>query len=721
MRGPAVLLALLLSLGLPAAASAPEQLLQAGALLQAEGQLREAMVAANSEAERRRLEVQLIQVLVQLRRFDEAQALLDQAMPSAEGAARARLLLAAGQLAELKGQLEPARSAYAEAHRLAAALSVPALALQQRAALLLARLEPADTRRARLQALAPQLQQPELLLALGQQAARLGDTSLAFGAFDRVRRSASADLRLQAQALEGLGGLYEAAQRRDEALTLTQQALELLPRLSDSQQAELRVLLEFRQARLRSGPAALAAYQRAAQQLETVRGDWPIESEDGRSSHQSLFVPLYFGLVDGLLRQAVREPQNQEPLRRARDAIEQLHQAEIQDYLGDRCEVDAIKGGSSQPLPAGSAAIYPVLLADRVELLVEDSQGLTLIHSPAPPQEVRDLALRLAKSLRERAEGYEPTSRALYGALIRPLEPWLAAHAIDTLVWVPDGPLRLLPMGALHDGKGYALERWNIVSTLGLSMTNTQKPRQLERAASQTLLAGAGEFGPVVGRLAHETWVQPLLRSLSGSIAEAGKPAATEAVQQERLREALALPGVQEELKSLEQLTGARTLRDTKFTVQGVGQAMRGGSYRVVHLASHGVFGGSAASSYLLAYDDLLTLPNLQGLLQSDAARRQPIELLSLSACQTAEGNERAPLGLAGAAIKARARAVLGSLWPVDDNATVQLMGGFYKGWLQDGQAKASALRQAQLALLRDPASRHPFYWAPFALIGNWL
>jgi CHAT domain-containing protein len=141
----------------------------------------------------------------------------------------------------------------------------------------------------------------------------------------------------------------------------------------------------------------------------------------------------------------------------------------------------------------------------------------------------------------------------------------------------------------------------------------------------------------------------------------------------------------------------------------------------VVHIASHGVFGGSAASSYLLAYDDLLTLDTLQTLLRSDASRRQPIELLTLSACQTAEGNERAPLGLSGAALKARARAVLGTLWPVDDAATVRLMQAFYREWLAQPEAgKAAALRSAQLALLRNRDTRHPYYWAPFALIGNW-
>ena len=94
---------------------------------------------------------------------------------------------------------------------------------------------------------------------------------------------------------------------------------------------------------------------------------------------------------------------------------------------------------------------------------------------------------------------------------------------------------------------------------------------------------------------------------------------------------------------------------------------------------------------------------------------------MSLSACQTAEGNDRAPLGISGAAIKARAKSVLGTLWPVEDNAAKLLMQYLYAELTQKQQSKAEALRQAQLRLLRQPATQHPFFWAPFVLIGNWL
>jgi CHAT domain-containing protein len=94
------------------------------------------------------------------------------------------------------------------------------------------------------------------------------------------------------------------------------------------------------------------------------------------------------------------------------------------------------------------------------------------------------------------------------------------------------------------------------------------------------------------------------------------------------------------------------------------------------------------------------------------------IDLLTLSACETAEGNDRAPLGFAGAAIRARARSVVGTLWPVSDEAASQFMESFYRSMRQHGKAEAFA--EAQRSLIESPRFSHPFYWAPLVLIGNW-
>ena len=117
----------------------------------------------------------------------------------------------------------------------------------------------------------------------------------------------------------------------------------------------------------------------------------------------------------------------------------------------------------------------------------------------------------------------------------------------------------------------------------------------------------------------------------------------------------------------------------------------------------------------------LAMYPGLQDMLKGAQSLQNPIEILSLSACETAAGNDRAPLGISGAAMKARAKSVLGTLWPVDDDAAVSVMSQFYRGLAQEGQSKARSLQQAQLQLMRNPQLAHPFYWAPFELIGNWL
>ena len=101
--------------------------------------------------------------------------------------------------------------------------------------------------------------------------------------------------------------------------------------------------------------------------------------------------------------------------------------------------------------------------------------------------------------------------------------------------------------------------------------------------------------------------------------------------------------------------------------------------------------------------------------------RDNPLELLTLSACETAAGDERAALGFSGVAVKAGARSVLGTLWSVDDPATADLVHRFYRGLLQEKLSRARALQAAQRELIRDFRYSHPAFWAPFQLIGSWL
>ena len=158
------------------------------------------------------------------------------------------------------------------------------------------------------------------------------------------------------------------------------------------------------------------------------------------------------------------------------------------------------------------------------------------------------------------------------------------------------------------------------------------------------------------------------------------------------LRKALALPSVKDEVDAVGAILHGKTLLNADFTIDSFRSEAGTGVYQIVHIASHGVFGGTARSSYIMAYDDLLTLDDLQAVLRSEKFQNNPVELLSLSACETAEGDDRSPLGISGAAIKARAKSVLGTLWPVDDRAATDGDGGLlYRSSIRTVQGAGAA------------------------------
>jgi CHAT domain-containing protein len=203
-------------------------------------------------------------------------------------------------------------------------------------------------------------------------------------------------------------------------------------------------------------------------------------------------------------------------------------------------------------------------------------------------------------------------------------------------------------------------------------------------------------------------------KSLSVLAAGVAEPAPS--FVQERLDP---LPFVADELNILAAALPSAVLRDRALTETAFRQALQDSNAPIVHIATHAQFSSQADRTFLLAWDRRIGLGEFDRLLRRPA-RRPPIELLVLSACETARGDDRATLGLTGIAIQAGTRSVLGTLWQVSDESTALLMGDFYKH-LRAGSTKAEALRRAQLALLGDPNFRHPFYWAPYILVGNWL
>jgi CHAT domain-containing protein len=723
---------------------------QGGGIDQSIAHFQHARQLAANDTERARAARELGATLLQARRLDQAAQSFQEAQTLTPGDEQAALSIDLGNLALLRRDPALATQHYTQARQMAGANSATGLL----ASLNLARLEEPALRAQHLEALHRDIGahptarlDARLHLNLGQQALSL-DTqarSLAHRSLEQAHSLSSQTApgsRAHLESLDALAQWHEAQGRIGDAMRLNQEAITRLRSAASNATGDLAIALTWRSARLhqaqRQAQRALTAYQGAVSQLERMRQDIPIDYDDGQSSFRTTFEPIYLGLVDTLLKTSGAAPQSQlqATLRRALDTVELLKQTEMQDYLGDRCAVDAVKGGSQTVIPAGTLVLYPIIFADRIELLVQTSDAMTRFSTTVPSESVQAAVSTLAGELRDQRGRHLGAAKQLYDWILRPLEDLLRRDAIDTLVFVPDATLRVIPLAVLHDGAQYAIEKYAIASATGLTMTNTQAaPRQSMTA----LVAGASNFGDVVDKYGSTRLAElladastprstpaltsgRLLRSPRVSATRSAMATATTRAETlETMRGALALPGVTKEVEALRRIVPGTSLLDAQFTVDAFRHAAQSQQHRIIHVASHGIFGGSADSSYILAYDDLLTLDGLQAMLSGEQFQKHPIELLSLSACETAAGNDRAPLGISGAAMKARAKSVLGTLWPVDDEAAVLVMESFYQGLAQQGLSKAQALRQAQRQLIGKRQLAHPFYWAPFALIGNWL
>jgi CHAT domain-containing protein len=273
-----------------------------------------------------------------------------------------------------------------------------------------------------------------------------------------------------------------------------------------------------------------------------------------------------------------------------------------------------------------------------------------------------------------------PYANRLYRWLIEPVKQQLIASGVDTLVVVPDGVLRTIPFAALHNGERYLIEEFALAVTPSLRLTAAPP---LQPARANALIAG-------------------IAQSVQGF-----SP----------------LPQVTSELATIHDRVGGTVLSNRDYTKQKLRSALAESDYTVIHMATHSVVGATPADSFLLTYDGKLTMTDLDYLLRIGEFRNRQVELLTLSACETAIGDERAALGLAGIAVKSGAKSVVASLWLVDDAATAQLMDSFYRSLDLRGEgaaSKAKALRAAQLSMLGDPATAHPAKWAAFMMIGNW-
>lgn len=340
-------------------------------------------------------------------------------------------------------------------------------------------------------------------------------------------------------------------------------------------------------------------------------------------------------------------------------------------------------------------------------LITPGSEPVTYDVKEAPKATLLAAANLFRQSiLRADSNQYQPLGERLYDWIIRPLAAdYLKPAGVDTLLVCLWGGLRSLPLAALSDGEKFLVEDYSVASIPAFNLIDLDYQPQ-ER---QGILAMGAQF----------------------------------------FRRQPPLPGVPMELSNILNIWGLpqeRSFLNQDFTVANLQYQL---DYRtpqnpfdVVHLATHAVFQpGRPENSFIQFWDQPLGLDELARL----NWRNPPLELLVLSACETALGDPQAELGFGGVALQAGVKSALASLWSVSDAGTLALMTEFYQN-LGQVSTKAEALRQAQLQLLQgktrieddrlvssrgaDPLPeslqelgdldlRHPFFWASFTLISS--
>jgi len=397
--------------------------------------------------------------------------------------------------------------------------------------------------------------------------------------------------------------------------------------------------------------------------------------------------------------------------------VEQQRNQEYEEYLGVKASLERQDVAISKfrnvltelESTTGEAAgiTYMVIRQEQLEIIVFTAAGDPVrVSVPAANREtllplIRRFRSEVTNPRKRNSNDYLPLAQELYKLLITPIEEALNGQELDTLVFSMDSDLRSLPIAALHDGKQFLAEKYNVALIPSFALVDTTY-NSLQNA--KVLAMGASQF----------TDNNPL-------------------------------PAVPTELKTITEEFGTpQFFMNEDFTRENLSKQRAADSYQIIHLATHADFQpGGLANSYIQLWNDRLTLAEIPQLAWSNP----PIDLLVISGCRSALGNKEAELGFAGLAVKSGVRTAIASLWSVSDEGTLALMSEFYRQ-LKTAPTKAEALRMAQVAMIRGEITvengtlrgvnrgaaielppelagltkeslSHPYYWSAFMVIGS--
>ncbi|NET31582.1 MAG: CHAT domain-containing protein [Cyanothece sp. SIO1E1] len=503
------------------------------------------------------------------------------------------------------------------------------------------------------------------------------------------------DRQAESFAWGQLGHLYECNGNYAQALRLTRQA-----QIAAEKQESL-YLWEWQAGRILQIQGqvddAIAAYEQSINTLKGIRGDIAIASRDLRLDFRDNVEVVYRQLADLRLARTetakLTEATN-ENLWSALKTLDGLRLAELQNYLGDECEFPLIE----QPVALvddQTATINSIILEDHIVVILtlwDGDDKLKILRHQIPIE--RPAMIELVNTFRrqleqrsDRENRYLETAQQLYDWFIRPFADELAAHDIKTLVFLQDGILRSIPMAPLYDGEQFLVQQYAIANTPSLSLLG---PKPLDRDQLKVLA-----FGLTTPAVIDEDTIFAPLSAVAAEI---------------------------ESIKAT--IPSSKGLINEDFTRDRLQKELTEHQPPILHLATHAQFDFDSNGTFLVMGDnEKLTINELYNLTKQVKLAGNPIELLALTACDTAVGSDRDALGIAGIALQAGVQSAIASLWQIDDQATAEMIAQFYQ-FLRQGLSKTEALQATQQTwLTANPTGpySHPGYWAAFILIGNWL
>lgn len=475
-------------------------------------------------------------------------------------------------------------------------------------------------------------------------------------------------------ALGYLGRYYEKIEEYQTALQWTNQA-RIAASISQDNSSLYR--WEWQAGRIHNSTSqtsqAIDAYERAIASLQLVRSELTVAVER-QLDFDTEILPVY----QELLRILLDDNPTSFQINQAINVRDLLALSELENFFGDYC-LELLSSSSEQSSDDNSTGlIYTIVLPEATHIIFKQGLYLKSFQIDVSHTQLDSIVEQWRIDLESREnDNYLFSGRKLYDLLIKPIESELIVNKPETLIFINDGLLRNVPMAALYDGATFLVENYPIGNSLGLNL-RLEKTESFESLNNDRALAlGLSEE--------TDSWSQ--------------------------------LPYVKEEIELLASYIDTKQILNEDFTKENMLGELMEDNFPLVHIATHGHFSGTLSDSFLLTYEGQLSLIDLENILENHQNNfpDNPIQLLTLSACQTATGNKRATLGLSGVAIRSGVSNVVGSLWFVNDSAEKDLIADFYSFLLKEEKSPIEALAMAQVNMIRKKLL-HPALWSSLIL-----